>query len=116
MQTRILHYRQFCSGNETCTRSFPGTKVHGNETSIIQGIAGSSQNRYLLAECSAAGLHLERRSHCMCLYYTESHISCFEPSGANGNWFKVGFSRYGDETISDSMQHQDAAASSSLLE
>ena len=44
------------------------------------------------------------------------HISRFEPSGAVGNWFKVGCSRYGDQTISDSVQHQDPAASSSLLE
>jgi len=46
-------------------------------------------------------------------------MSRFEPSGANGNWFKVGCSRYGgngDETISDSVHYQDPAASSSLLE
>ena len=41
------------------------------------------------------------------------YISCLEPSGADGNWFKVGCSRYGDETISDSLHRQDPAASSS---
>jgi len=44
------------------------------------------------------------------------HISCFEPSGADGNWFKVSCSRYGDKTISDLVQHQDPAASTLLLE
>ena len=56
------YYRQFRSGNETSTRSFPGTniftvvvsfpgtKVHGNETSIIQdldkGIKYSDKSEY----------------------------------------------------------------------
>ena len=35
------------------------------------------------------------------------HISRFESSGADGNWFKVGCSRHGDETISDSVQHRN---------
>ena len=38
----------------------------------------------------------------MCLYCTEyAHVDLdrFEPSGADGNWFKVGCSRYGDVTM-----------------
>ena len=44
------------------------------------------------------------------------HISCFEPSCADKNWFKVSCSEYGDETVSDSVQHQDHDASWSLFE
>jgi len=36
------------------------------------------------------------------------HISCLRPFGAGENWFKVGCSRYGNETISDMVQHQRA--------
>jgi len=57
----------------------------------------------------------ENLTVCVCVPLN-LHIYRFEPSGADVNWFKVSCSRYGDETISDSVQYQDPAASSSLLE
>ena len=70
----------------------------------------------LLAECSTVRFTWkEGLTVCACIALN-LHISCFEPTDADGNWFKVGCSRHGDETVSDSVQHQDLAASSSLLE
>ena len=52
-------------------------------------------------DCTWKGLTV-----CACIALN-LHISRFEPSGADGNWFKIGCSRYGDETISDLVQHQE---------
>ena len=58
---------------------------------------------------------LGKKVACACVALN-LQISRFEPSGADRNWFKVSCSGYGDEAISDSVQHQDPATSSSLLE